>query len=180
MFTLNKYWKNPISKYYRLWNGFSFNEFKCFRCFRKFFSSSGQLGYFSDQLVKGVGCIFPSSWGLCQSYMLSGSRWLMNVFFMLPRLALKMEYFPVVSPIPWLPWVKKAFRHFSSISYCFPSTAWINWIASARWLSIPAFIPPRCSTSLSTFALSLIIPRKAGYCNHLRVSVCLFVCLFVC
>ena len=25
----------------------------------------------------------------------------------------------------------------------------------------------------------LIIPRKAGYCNHLRVSVCLFVCLFV-
>ena len=23
----------------------------------------------------------------------------------------------------------------------------------------------------------LIIPRKAGYCNHLRVSVCLFVCL---
>ena len=30
----------------------------------------------------------------------------------------------------------------------------------------------------------LFIPRKAGYCNHLRVfvcfSVCLFVCLFVC
>ena len=23
----------------------------------------------------------------------------------------------------------------------------------------------------------LFIPRKAGYCNHLRVSVCLFVCL---
>ena len=28
--------------------------------------------------------------------------------------------------------------------------------------------------------LVLVIPRKAGYCNHLRVSVCLFVCLFVC
>ena len=23
----------------------------------------------------------------------------------------------------------------------------------------------------------VVIPRKAGYCNHLRVSVCLFVCL---
>ena len=23
----------------------------------------------------------------------------------------------------------------------------------------------------------IIVPRKAGYCNHLRVSVCLFVCL---
>ena len=35
----------------------------------------------------------------------------------------------------------------------------------------------------SLFHLSLIyfiIPQKAGYCNHLRVSVCLFVCLFVC
>ena len=29
-----------------------------------------------------------------------------------------------------------------------------------------------------SLALNLIIiPRKAGYCNHLRVSVCLFVCL---
>ena len=27
--------------------------------------------------------------------------------------------------------------------------------------------------------LLIFIPRKAGYCNHLRVSVCLFVCLFV-
>ena len=26
----------------------------------------------------------------------------------------------------------------------------------------------------------LFIPRKPGYCNHRRVSVCLFVCLFVC
>ena len=28
-------------------------------------------------------------------------------------------------------------------------------------------------------ACEIFIPRKAGYCNHLRVSVCLFVCLFV-
>ena len=32
----------------------------------------------------------------------------------------------------------------------------------------------------SNFIPSIFIPRKAGYCNHLRVSVCLFVCLFVC
>ena len=35
------------------------------------------------------------------------------------------------------------------------------------------------TTSPLTTATPIIIPRKAGYCNHLRVSVCLFVCLFV-
>ena len=33
--------------------------------------------------------------------------------------------------------------------------------------------------TLDDFDDEIIIPRKGGYCNHLRVSVCLFVCLFV-
>ena len=28
----------------------------------------------------------------------------------------------------------------------------------------------------SSEQVEIIIPRKAGYCNHLRVFVCLFVC----
>ena len=34
-------------------------------------------------------------------------------------------------------------------------------------------------TTKLVIMLEFIIPRKAGYCNHLRVFVCLFVCLFV-
>ena len=36
-----------------------------------------------------------------------------------------------------------------------------------------------CALSERLFLVIIIIPRKAGYCNHLRMSVCLFVCLSV-
>ena len=66
-------------------------------------------------------------------------------------------------------------------------------IRSANAALVSVTVEYFCITSVIQFFLILrqfllpfspsnswvIIPRKAGYCNHLRVSVCLFVCLFV-
>ena len=44
-------------------------------------------------------------------------------------------------------------------------------------------ITTKCSANILSPISNLsvvVIPRKAGYCNHLRVFVCLSICLFVC
>ena len=63
-----------------------------------------------------------------------------------------------------------------------------NWLLYSNMNIYQALIYllfSRCSNSIKHVTklhklLNIIIPRKAGYCNHLRVSVWLFVCLFVC
>ena len=65
-------------------------------------------------------------------------------------------------------WVKRACRRFSRFSYCFPSTTWVNWIASARWISTSTFILWSRFTSFSTTAWSLI------WFVLVKVSWCLF------
>ena len=85
------------------------------------------------------------------------------------------------------------------------TTLWISWTRqnyrrlTQQWcIQFPRLQPPnqqpksfksqwglqrtnnaiRIRTNLFSVHTNFIIPRKAGYCNHLRVSVCLFVCLF--
>ena len=48
------------------------------------------------------------------------------------------------------------------------------WILGVFFIYILVY----CLAEVTSFH-TIFIPRKAGYCNHLRVSVCLFVCLFV-
>ena len=59
------------------------------------------------------------------------------------------------------------FCHFSIFILYFASHLFLKWLRQRSFIM------------LGTCVFLIIIPRKAGYCNHLRVSVCLFVCLFV-
>ena len=47
------------------------------------------------------------------------------------------------------------------------------------WVTIQDIGGSKGFRGICALRFAFIIPRKAGYCNHLRVSVCLFVCLFV-
>ena len=63
-----------------------------------------------------------------------------------------------------------SFFYFPKI-YIFSSSGSIANSISSKYLSL---------ISIFVLAPPFIIPRKAGYCHHLRESVYLFVCLFVC
>ena len=69
---------------------------------------------------------------------------------------LKIEYFLYCSMSQFSAWVRSAWRHLSSFSYCWPSTAWISCMASALWMYISTLITCNCLTSFSISVCSLI------------------------